>query len=97
MVLVCVPFMSIVLLLQTRLFTLLRRRISARATQLVLFLRGLVTEAASEPSPDNWSTMPAAARKPMGRKRRLMQAEGSRGRDSWSGWFGSKDKDAPKV
>lgn len=88
MVLVCIPFMMLVFILQTRICAVLLRKaagwISQKFTYGVAWLR-----AGSEATPaDSWSTAPTAAR--MGRKRRLMALEEKResGRWPWEGWLG---------
>lgn len=100
MVLVCVPFMLLVFLLQTRMFTLLLGEAAALASRLVslplAWIARLRERDENQPS-DNWSTAPTAP--PMGRKRRLVAMENrGRGRWPWNRWMGtSEDRDGTKV
>jgi hypothetical protein len=99
MVLVCVPFMLLVVLLQTRIFTLLLHKAASlvkRAAALALFWLAQLRAGDDQPPSDSWSTAPEAM--PMGRKRRLMAMEGHRdkGRWPWSRWLGGRDKEENK-
>lgn len=94
MVLVCIPFMILVFLLQTRICAVLLRRAASWVTRK--FTYGLAwVRAGSDAGAgdrDNWSTAPTAVR--MGRKRRLMAMEGEKKESStwpWDAWLGGRD------
>ncbi|KAG9251223.1 uncharacterized protein F5Z01DRAFT_300937 [Emericellopsis atlantica] len=101
MVLVCVPFTILILLLQTRTFTLVLRKIAAlskKVASLPVALHARMREP-KEAVQDNWSTAPVAVKPTMGRKRRLMALEvesKEKGLWPWNGWLAGREDDGAK-
>lgn len=100
MVLVCVPFMILVYLLQTRAFTVITRKLYEKGSSSLTFLHHALVGGCWEPegaSPDCRTPQPP----PKGRKRRLMSGGGGGGgggvsaggtrtagiRGAWSWWM----------
>ncbi|KYK54793.1 hypothetical protein DCS_06753 [Drechmeria coniospora] len=108
MVLVCVPFMLVVLHFQTRSFTVLSRALHAAATYIASRFRD---HQPSLPSPTGPPSALPASRSTAGRKRRLLaeaggRAAGNPGRWRWlwpkkrvgeAGAGGGEDMDLAKV
>lgn len=92
MVLVCIPFIILVLLLQTRICAVLMAKAATWIKERFTYGLAWLRAGRDTGGGDNWSTAPTAAR--MGRKRRLMalDEEGRRGSGGWiwEGWLNGK-------
>lgn len=97
MILVCIPFMVLVFILQTRICAVLLRKAAAWISQKFTYGLAWIRAGRDTNPADNWSTAPTAAR--MGRKRRLMAVEEKRdsGTWPWEAWLAGREGKEPRI